>query len=286
LQRESESPIGGGHKERRIQIVRRRKRRILLLGALLGAAIVVVPIVAASETSRTVEAVNKPGSGVYPEERHAWSPEQVAVAVGGAVSIQNPGAVPHGVHWVGGPITPTCSGGVPVGTAPSASGVHWSGTCTFAQAGTYIFYCSVHGSEMTGRITVSAAGTPVPTPSSEGSPLAGNVSEAVKLARSQRGRAVRGSIEVSQAGAGSRLQVDLLAKRASLASAGQSGLVRVGRLVRTSLQPATVSFKVPVDARAKRALAIHRRLALSVRIVVSPVHGSVVTVTRSVILHP
>jgi hypothetical protein len=56
--------------------------------------------------------------------------------------------------------------------------------------------------------------------------------------------------------------------------------------VRTSLQPATVSFKVPVDARAKRALGIHRRLALSVRIVVSPVHGAVVTVTRSVVLHP
>jgi plastocyanin len=245
-----------------------------------------VPTVRASETSPTVEAVNKPGSGIYAEEHHAWSPEQVAVTAGGAVTIRNQGTVPHGVHWVGGPATPTCSGGVPVGKEPSASGVQWSGACMFTQAGTYAFYCTVHGPEMTGRITVSAAGTPPLTPSSEGSPLAGSASEAIKVAHGQRGRAVRGSIKVSQAGAGARLQVDLLAKRASLAGAGQSGLVRVGKLVRSSLQPGPASFKVALDARARRGLAAHRRLALGVRIVLTPAHGPVVTITRSVVLRP
>jgi plastocyanin len=259
----------------------RRHTRGIFFGALLGLGIVVVPALAASETSPTIEAVNKPGSGIYAEEHHAWSPEAVAVTAGGTVAIRNTGAVAHGVHWVGGPATPTCSG-VPVGTEPSASGAHWSGTCTFAQAGTYVFYCTVHGPEMTGRITVSAAGKPVPTPS----PLAGSASEAVKFAHSQRGRAVRGAINVSQDGAGARLEVDLLEKRASLAAAGQSGLVRVGRLVRASLQPGIAPFKVALDARARRALATHRRLTLDVRIVVTPASGSVVTITRSVVLHP
>jgi plastocyanin len=259
----------------------RRHRRGIFSGTLLGLAIVVVPAMAASETSPTIEAVNKPGSGIYAEEHHAWSPDVVAVTAGGTVAISNTGAVAHGVHWVAGPATPACSG-VPVGTEPSASGVHWSGTCSFAQSGTYIFYCTVHGSEMTGTITVSAAGTPVPTPS----PLAGSASQAIKLAHNQRGRAVRGAINVSQDGAGARLEVDLLAKHASLASAGQSGLVRVGRLVRASLQPGTATFKVVVDARARRTLATRRRLTLGVRIIITPVNGPVVTITRSVVLHP
>jgi plastocyanin len=257
----------------------RRNTRGIFSGALVGLAIVVAPAIAASETSPSIEAVNKPGSGIYAEEHHAWSPEAVAVTAGGTVTIRNTGAVAHGVHWVGGPGTPNCSG-VPVGTEPSASGVHWSGTCTFGQAGTYVFYCTVHGPEMTGRITVSAAGAPLPTPSL----LVGSASEAVKLAHSQRGGAVRGAINVSQVGAGARLEVDLLAKRASLSATRQSGLVRVGRLVRASLQPGIAAFKVALDATARRALA-HRRLTLVVRIVVTPASGSVVTITRSVVLH-
>jgi plastocyanin len=258
----------------------RRHTRGVLCGALLGLGIAVVPAIAASETSPTIEAVNKPGSGFYAEEHHAWSPSAVGATAGGTVAIRNTGAVAHGVRWVSGPATPSCSG-VPVGTERSASGAHWSGTCTFAQAGTYVFYCTVHGPEMTGRITVGAAGTPVPTLS----PLAGSASEAVKLAHSQGGRAVSGALDVSEGGAGARLEVDLLAKRASLLGGGQSGLVRVGRLVRASLQPGTAPFKVALDSRARRALATHRRLTLDARIVVTPASGSIVTITRSVVLH-
>ncbi len=49
---------------------------------------------------------------------------------------------------------------MPVGTTPAASGTKWSGACTFTQAGTYTFFCTVHGSEMTGTITVNTGGTP------------------------------------------------------------------------------------------------------------------------------
>jgi hypothetical protein len=95
---------------------------------------------------------------------------------------------------------------------------------------------------------------------------------------------VHGSLAVSQAAAGGRLEVDLLAARASLASAGHTR-VRVGRLVRNSLHAGTITFSVALDRRARRALRRHGRLALTVRIVLAPVHGAALTVTRSVLVH-
>ena len=180
----------------------------------------------------------------------------------------------------------------------------------FATPGTYTFYCTVHGAEMTGTITVNPSGTttvtstqtgppagtgPYTAPGPEsaggsggppGSPLAGPASSAIRLARVQHGGAVRGSVAVSQAGSGGRLEVDLLAGRASLAAALHAPLASAGRLVRSSLPAGLVSFKVPLNARASHALHAHRRLALSVRIVIRPVHGQSVTVTRAVLLRP
>jgi len=136
--------------------------------ALLGLAMVVLPAVAASETGAAIEAVNKPGGGLYGEETHAWSPTAVTVSAGGTVTLSNRTAIEHGVHWVGGPEAPGCSG-IPVGTTSAARGANWSGTCTFAKPGTYTFYCTVHGPEMTGTITVKNPGTPIVTtePSTE-----------------------------------------------------------------------------------------------------------------------
>jgi plastocyanin len=112
------------------------------------------------------------------------------------------------------------------------------------------------------------------------SPLAGSPS----LRSTQRGPSVKGSLDVSQSGAGGRLEVDLLAKSASLAAAHRSGPVRVGRLVRASVSAGQVSFSVGLSARAKSALRRHHRLALTVRIVLTPTHGATVTITRSVSL--
>jgi plastocyanin len=277
------------------------RRRYLPLAAVIGIAVVVLPAMAA-ETSPMIEAINKPGGGFYGEETHAWSPSTATVSAGGVVTLSNHTAIEHGVHWVGGPEMPACSSGVPVGTTSATKGANWSGMCTLTKPGTYTFYCTVHGSEMTGTITVAAAGTPapgptptptptpttpVPTPvapspeSPSGSPLVGGPS----LRSSQHGSSVRGSVQISKAGVGGRLEVDLLASGASLAKRGHSAQTRVGRLVRSSLYAGNVSFAVPLTAKAKSALRRHRRLALTVKIALTPPHGAPVSTTRSVVLH-
>jgi plastocyanin len=294
--------------ERRVEIVILRRRLVTALVAILGAAVVVLPAVAGSETSPTIEAVNS-GGGYYGES-HAWSPAQATVSAGGVVTLSNHTTVEHGVRWVGGPETPSCSGDIPVGTTSATKGANWSGTCTFAKPGVYTFYCTVHGPEMTGTITVNASGTttisqppspgggstapssnepgPGTTPGSagsSGSPLAGSPAAAVELGGSQRGKSVRGSVRVSQAGAGGRLEVDVLARGASLASAPRPARVQVGRLVRSSLRAGRATFTVTLNAKAEHALRVHGHLALTVKIVLTPTHGSAVTVTRSVVLH-
>jgi hypothetical protein len=124
----------------------------------------------------------------------------------------------------------------------------------------------------------------MPGEPSQGSPLEGG-SKALKLAAVQRGSAVRGSVKISQAGVGGRLEVDLLASGASPAKAGHSPQVRVGRLVRTSLYAGTTSFTVPLNAKGKAALRRHRRLTLTVKVTLTPLHGAVETVTRVVVVH-
>jgi plastocyanin len=271
---------------------RRIARGYLAFAAVLGALVAALPSLASSETSPTVEAVNV---GLY---THYWSPSQVAVASGGVVRFSNPTTVAHGVEWRDAS-KPTCSGEVPVGNTPAASGTNWSGTCTFPQAGTYTFYCTVHGPEMSGTITVSASGTttmttgvtPTPTvptsttpasePSSAPPPL-----ERPSLRFSQRGGAVRGSLDVSRTGAGGRLRIGLFAKRAALGRASGPSHVRVGQLVRSSVPAGRFSFRVKLDASARRALRRHRRLALSVRITLTPTEGEPLTLTRAVVEHP
>jgi hypothetical protein len=199
-----------------------------------------------------------------------------------------------------------------VGTSGASSGTKWSGTCTFVKPGTYTFWCTVHHSEMTETVTVGASGTttgtgtttsPPPTTTGTGStstptvpgvqpgaagasPLAGSAGSAVRLAARQRGRAVRGSVDVAQAGVGGRLEVDLLAARSALAGTGHSPHVLAGQLVRSHLAAGSVSFAVHLNARARRALARGRRLTLSVRVVLRPLVGATVTVPRTVRMRP
>jgi hypothetical protein len=146
---------------------------------------------------------------------------------------------------------------------------------------------------VTTRVPTATTATPpsvTPTPviapiapiePTSGSPLTGSPS----LSSSQHGNAVRGSVQVSQAGAGGRLEVDLLASGASLAKAGHSAQTRIGQLLRSSLKAGSVPFSVPLTAKARSALRRHRRLALTVRIVLTSVHGAAVTVTKHVVLH-
>jgi plastocyanin len=272
-------------------------RRRVLVGVLVLAAAGVLPAMAVSETTPTIEAFEGPGYYGLP---HSWNPAAATVTAGGAVTFSNTTGNLHGLRWTltSGQPTPTCSSGVPVDNWSQS----WQGQCVFSQPGSYTFVCTVHP-EMTGTITVNPNGTttttttttplpgggsspPPPTtnpasgsPSPAGSPLT-----ALSVPSRQRGKAVHGSLVVSQAGAGGRLEVALLARGASLAKVRRPPQVRVGRLVRASLSPGKVSFTVPLSAKAKHALKLRRRIALTVAIVLTPAQGSAVTVTRSVLV--
>ncbi len=144
------------------------KARNLLLMIPLGAALALLPAMASSETMPSVEAVAT--GGAYGAEPFAWSPMQATVGAGGSVKFSTGSTTaPHGIVWSGGPSTPACSG-VPVNSSMTG----WSGSCTFTQAGTYTYYCAYHGTGMSGKVVVTAAGmtttttttapTPPPTP--------------------------------------------------------------------------------------------------------------------------
>ena len=134
-----------------------------------------------------------------------------------------------------------------------------------------------------GGTTVPTATTPgsieTPPPPGGGSPLA-----TLALANAQHGDAVHGTVQIPAADGGARLEVELLAQGASLAKVKRLSSSRVGRLVRSSAPAGTVSFTVSLDAQAKRALRQHHKLALTVKIVLTPKHGAAMTLTRSVVV--
>jgi len=183
--------------------------------------------------------------------------------------------------------------------------------------GTYSFYCYVHGPSMSGTIIVSPSGTTTVSTTTAGtgtgsstggvpgagtapaygaqpgatmtpgpSLLAGSAATALQLPSSERGRAVRGSLHLAPAAAGGRLEVQLFAKVASLASASHApAQVRLGRLVRRGLQPGSVSFAVPINAPGRRALHRHRRLRVTVRIAIVAPAGASLAISRGVVMH-
>ncbi len=283
------------------------RRFVWVLAACFGASTALLPALAGSDPLPAIEAVNV-GGGIYGEEHH-WAPAQLNVPVGATVSLSNPSEVKHGVYWVGGPSTPSCTAGVPVGVSVAASGTKWSGSCTFATAGVYTFYCTVHGAEMSARVSVgeTATTTPAtattqtspapggngtnayPTPSGGGVPVASSpvqsvslltapVAKAVRVLSGAHAATIRGSVSLSAAAAGGRLEVDLLRGRGA-------HRVRVGRLVRSRLHAGLLSFTVALDPGAARSLRSHHRLALSVQLVLRPVHGTTLRVTRNLVLH-
>jgi hypothetical protein len=138
--------------------------------------------------------------------------------------------------------------------------------------------------------------SPTPTPTTTPGPVSPEpelapigpalVQSSLKLTTPRHGSSVRGSVEVSKSGAGGRLEVDLIANSASLAKARhkQSTSTAVGRLVRGSVSAGNVLFSVSLNARAKSALRRHRKLALTVKITLTPTRGKPVTITRSVVL--
>lgn len=254
---------------------RRRHGRRLLLLVLSSVAALQLPASGLAETPTVEPAETAAG--------FAWKPSAATAAPGGTVAFRNPGnLVPHGVHWTGGPEEPSCSG-VPV----DESGTSWSGTCTFSQAGTYTFVCTVHPEEMKGTITVASGEAPPAPGSGPGAPPAapeGPLVEALRLPKDQQGTVVRGSIAVSPAAAGGRLVVELEAKRASLGQRA-AGRVRVGKVARYLVGAGRVRFAVALNAAAQRALRQRGRLPLILNAAVTPTSGSAMTITRRAELH-
>lgn len=277
-------------------------KRYLLAAIVVGAAAGALPALASSAGEPTVSAIcASECTSLY--AKYAWSPSEAAIAAGGTVRFANttPGT-PHGIVWSSS-LKPSCASSVPVGQESSSS-EEWSGACTFSQPGTYTYYCSVHGLSMSGTIHVSAEGTtttspPGTTPSTEtttspsvttptspaapGPLLAGSASSALKVAKSQHRGAVRGSIALAKAAVGGRLEVKLLATRLALAGGRSHALVAVGRLVRSLTSSGSVHFAVALSKPARHVLAHRHRLALVVKVVLTPIHGQPLTIARAVI---
>ncbi len=281
---------------------------LFALVALLGAAVAVLPALAAAPSEAKLE-VNEncveldwpcwtAGSGSNPAPAL-----KVTIAAGGEVMFTDHATTTAAVVWMGS--APACTG------VPTSATTNWEGKCKFEQPGTYRFESSTMFNEpgidytkyeivvesastgttpTTPTTTTPTATTPTTTtipsePShSSGSPLEGG-SRALKLAGSQHGSTVHGSIKVSQAGSGGRLEVGLFAAGASLTKAAHPARVRVGRLVRSSVKAGSVSFSVPLTTKAKASLHRHRRLALTVKITFTPLHGAAVTIVRGVVVH-
>ena len=281
------------------------RKHYLLVAAVLGTAVAIVPALAATPEAKLEVNENcvqynwpcwaAPGSGSKPEPA-----SRITIAQGGKVKFADNANTATTVSWTDS--APTCSG------IPASATTKWEGTCEFAQPGTYKFESSTlfkdayenytkyeivvesasPGTTTTTTTTTTPTTTTTTTPTTPsepnyGSPLKGG-SRALELAGSQRGSTVRGSIEVSRADAGGRLEVGLFATGASLARAGHSKQVRVGRLARSSLKAGSVPFSVPLSTKGKAALRHHRRLALTVKITLTPLHGAAVTVTRGVVV--
>jgi plastocyanin len=284
------------------------------LAVTIGAAIAVIPGIARSESSppatASFTASDTGGGGYYSEEHHSWyvtgsTATQVTVAQGATVTFSYPtGKSRHNVDFSAGAAPSACtqtagssSGATPpLPHEPTTQG--WSGSCTFNTAGTYVFMCDEHPTEMKGTIVVQAASQPptntgtggsgtgtstTPSPVSPGGQANTLSGSAIRLPSSQRGTSVHGSVLIAQSG--STLEVDALARAAGVARANHLAQVRVGRLVRSSLKAGRVSFAVVVDARARRALRRHRRLALQLRLTLTSPGGQALTRTLAVVLH-
>jgi plastocyanin len=124
----------------------RMLRRQLFPITVLGVASVFAFTGLSAATGPTIEAVGL-----------SWSPSSASINTTETVTFKNFTGT-HGLNWKAGPSTPSCAGSIPTGPAGGAS---WEGSCTFTQAGSYSFVCSVH-SVMTGTVTVTSSGPGAP----------------------------------------------------------------------------------------------------------------------------
>lgn len=249
----------------------RLRRLSLPIAGALGAALAVVPGLAAGSA---------PSSASFTAYDYGWmangsvTSTKATIAQGGTVTFAYPSGISeHNADFGSGPKPSSCtqSAGPSSGSVPplphQATHAGWAGTCTFNSPGTYTFHCDVH-TFMTGTIVVEGSGTTTGTTTTTGSPLTG-----ASIPAHQRGTTVRGSVKLSDAARGGRLEVDL-----------RNGKARAGRLTKTNLQPGTARFAVSLSPAAKRALRNRGRLKLTVQVTVRSPSGTRGSITRQVLL--
>jgi hypothetical protein len=129
------------------------------------------------------------------------------------------------------------------------------------------------GSSPTTTPTTTSSSPPAGQPKTESAsgPLFGSL----ELTSIQHGGVVHGSLVVSSAGSEGRLQIELLTKGAAAA---------VGKFLRSSLHAGKLTFALTLSAKAKHTLKAHHKLALTVRIVLTPAHGQAMTMSHSVLM--
>jgi plastocyanin len=211
----------------------------------------------------------------------------VSIAKGGTVTFSYPtGGSSHNVVFD--TAQPTSCMNMPATFSPAP----WSGSCTFDSYGTYAFHCGLHGSLMRGKVEVPDPNAPPtdttqpPTdtggqPPGGGEPPGGELAApAVKVAGAQRGVVVRGSV-TTPAGPSS-ISVSALVARGALAS--RARLVKIGSVRKRSTGTGRTSFALRVNRAARRALSRRHRLAVTLRIAVTPDAGAAFKKTVKVVL--
>ena len=106
----------------------------------------------------------------------------------------------------------------------------------------------------------------------------------MKVASQQRGLSVRGSVVVARTG--SRLLARAFARRKALSPAAAACCGEGRPQTRSALGDGRVTFAAPLNAAARRALRRNGRLAITLRLTVTPATGPAYTATRTVILRP
>ena len=114
-------------------------KRILILGVALLSAALAIQLVPAGRDASAATATVSLGDNFY-------NPATVTINVGDTVQWNWTGANPH---------TVTATGGEFDSGSPMTSGTF---SHTFATAGTFNYQCKVHGTAMTGVVTVQQAG--------------------------------------------------------------------------------------------------------------------------------
>jgi plastocyanin len=282
------------------------------VGAIAAVAVAAFAAVPAGGQSASDFVAIDGSDGDYGEIPPRWSGPNgsaaMSIAPGGTISFSYPaGASVHNATFEG--QQPVCTQTSPTVAGPGprlpavASGPGWAGTCTFNATAVYRLVCGIHA-EMRATITVGnpspppgpppppppGAPPPPPPPAGTAPPPApgaptptgalGAAASSLKVAATQTGTVVRGSLLIARAG--SRLDVRVNARRKALGLTPQTGSVSVGRVRRTAVGGRRVAFSVNLTAAARRVLRRNGRLAITLRVTVTPATGDPYSATRAV----